>query len=132
MKDSEPVQITVSPDGFLNMISKLNGGALTDELNRELSKGVGALLDHGGKSEITLKIKLSKTMGIDAGLTIGHDVTAKHPKEVRPSKVMFITSDNGVLDHPQEQGSLGLEGKTEPVKTGLEKSTGNVSHLNQA
>ena len=128
MKDLKPLEIAVSPDGFLNMLHKQNGGHLIDELNTELAKGVGAILDHGGKSEITLKIKLSGAVGVERGITIIHDVITKHPREARPAKTMFVSPGNGVLNAPAEQGELGIGEQVEAVQGGLEK-TDNVSQL---
>lgn len=130
MSKLKPVSITVSPDGFINMLNSQNGGAVVDELNRELLKGVGAVLDHGGKSSITLKINLSKSIGVERGITIDHDVTTKHPKEVRPAKTMFVSSANGLLDAPETQGSFELDESAEDSGSSLsESSSANVSHI---
>lgn len=116
---NEPKEVTVSPDGFINLLMQQNGGALIDELDRELIKGVDAVLDHAGNSTITLKIGLTRLKDLDSAMTITHDVTTKHPKEKRPAKAMFITDGNGLSDQQQDQVSLDLGA---PVKA-------EVSHL---
>lgn len=103
-----PAIIEVSEDGFLNLLRCQNGGALVDELDRELIKGVGAVLDNGGTSKITLQISIKRIRELDRAMTILHEVKVSHPKEDRPSRAMFITAGNGLADQPAEQISLGL------------------------
>lgn len=117
-----PAQIEVSEDGFLNLLRSQNGGALVEELDRELIKGVGAVLDHGGTSSITVKISLKRIPNLESAMTIFHDVKVNHPKEDRPAKAMFITFGNGLADQQAEQGRLSLEEsvtrKTQLVQSG--------------
>jgi len=124
-----PVQIEVSDDGFMNMLRGLNKGAVVEELDRELIKGVGAILDHGGSSTITLKISIKRIRDLESAVSITHDVVAKHPKEDRPVKAMFITSGNGLVDQQQEQPSLPL-GEGRPLtRSNLSEPTGTVTRL---
>lgn len=102
------MQVEISPDGFMNMLRNQNGGALVDELDRELIKGIEAILDHGGESSITVKFKIKRIRELDKAVNIEHDVVAKHPKEDRPKKAMFITTGNGLADQPQEQQAFDL------------------------
>ncbi len=113
-------EVTISEDGFINMLMQQNGGAVIDELDREMIKGIQAVLDHGGKTDITLKISISKLNDLESAMRIKHDVVAKHPKEERPMKAMFLTKENGLSDQQQDQSSLDLGS---PV----DKAT--VSHL---
>lgn len=117
---NEPKEVIISPDGFLNLIMHLNGGAVIDELDREMIKGNQAVLDHSGASEITLKIKISRLKDLECAMTVSHDVIAKHPKEKRPLKAMFLTDGNGFSDQQQDQTSLDL---------GAPVSKAPVSHL---
>lgn len=105
-----PQSIEISEDGFLNLLRSQNGGALVEELDRELIKGVGAVLDLGGTSSITVKISLKRIPNMESAMTILHDVKVNHPKEDRPAKAMFVTLGNGLADQPAEQGRLNLEG----------------------
>lgn len=125
------MEIEISEDGFINMLNSQNGGAVVDELNREMCKGIGAILDHGGSSTVTVKFTFKKISGMDSGISISHDVIAKHPKEDRPNKAMFISTGNGLLDQPQEQQILPLGEKTEPVQSKLGDTTDNITHLNK-
>jgi hypothetical protein len=97
------MKVEISEDGFINMLMNQNGGAVVDELNRELSKSICAILDHGGGAEITLKIKLSKLKSMNAAMRVEHDVIVKNPKEERIDQAMFLSSTNGLLIQPQEQ-----------------------------
>lgn len=107
------MQVEISEDGFINMLMNQNGGAVIEELDREMIKGTGAIFDFGGTSEITLKIKQKRIANMETAVSIAHDVIAKHPKEDRPLKAMFVTTGNGLTDQHQEQKSLGL-GESRP------------------
>lgn len=120
-----PIPIEVSDDGFLNMLRCLNGGAVVEELDRELIKGISAILDHGGSSSITLKISVKRIKNMEAAVTIEHDVVAKHPKESRPAKAMFLTHGNGVVDQPQHQQPLGLGEASAPRQNKLTEESGS-------
>lgn len=102
------MQVEISEDGFINLLLNQNSGALVEELDRELTKGIGAILDHGGDSKITLTIGVKRIAGLEAAVNILHDVKVAHPKEPRPKKAMFITNGNGVTDQPQKQERLAL------------------------
>ena len=123
--------VNISPDGFINMLMNQNGGALVDELDREMIKGNQAIFDHGGASSITLKIKLKKIPNMDTAVDIAHDVEAKHPKEDRPHGAMFVTPGSGLTDQYQKQESLGLGEESKPVVNRLgEGSDNKVSRIN--
>ncbi|ALO46603.1 hypothetical protein [Pseudohongiella spirulinae] len=126
-----PLPIEISEDGFLNMLRGLNKGAVIEELDKELIKGVGAILDHGGSSQITLKINIKRLRDLESAVTITHDVAAKHPKEDRPAKAMFVTHGNGLVDQQQEQGALPLGEGKEHKRATLTESAGSVTRLNR-
>ena len=119
------MEIEVSQDGFVNMLRSINGGALVEELDREMIKGVQAIFDHGGKAEITLKIKIDRVANLETAVNISHDVTAKHPREARAKKAMFITKGSGLSDQYQEQAGLPLGAPTESKRPTLSP----VSHF---
>jgi hypothetical protein len=102
------MEVEISEDGFINLLQKQNGGALIDELDREMIKGTQAIFDHGGTSEIILTIKLKKIPNMNAAVDIGHGVKLKFPKEARPHSAMFVTAGNGLADQFQDQKSLDL------------------------
>lgn len=102
------MEIEVSPDGFLNMLRHQNGGALVDELNRAQAEGVDAIMAHGGKAEVTLKLTFQRIKNMDTAVNISHDVMTKFPKEDRPTKAMFVTKGSGLSDQYQEQQSMDL------------------------
>lgn len=126
-----PLEIEISEDGFINMLRGLNGGAVVDELDRELIKAVGAVLDHGGASQITVKISLKRLRDLESAVTITHDVIAKHPKEVRPAKAMFVTQGNGLVDQHQKQELLPLGEGRDLKRATLTETSSNVSRLNR-
>lgn len=113
------MDIEVSEDGFINMLRAQNGGALIEELDRELITGIQAMFDHGGSSDITLKIKLSRVPNMATAVNIKHDVIAKHPQEERPTKAMFVTGGSGLTDQYQEQTNMELGEPIEPRKPNL-------------
>jgi len=124
--------INISEDGFMNMLNNQNGGALVDELNRELAKGVGAVLDNNGKSTITLKISIQKISGMDKGMVIKDDVTVSHPKEVRPSSAMFVSNGNGLLIQPQAQTTFNLDQSTGEILDPLADSVDPIKSTIEA
>jgi hypothetical protein len=113
------MEVSISEDGFLNMLQSQNGGALVDELDREMVKGIQAIFDHGGTAELTIKLKFSRLREMETALSVKHDVVAKHPKEERPSRVMFITKGSGLSDDYQEQEKLDLGEPVAPVRNTL-------------
>lgn len=123
------MDIPISEDGFINALRSINGGALVEELDREMIKAVQAIFDHGGKAEVTLKLKLARIANMDTAVTITPDVQTKVPKEERPSKAMFVTAGSGLSDQHQEQQGLPLGEETErPVTTltTVDKKTGEI------
>lgn len=113
------MEITCSPDGFINMLNNQNGGALVTELDRELKKGIEAILDHGGSSEITLKIKIGRIKSMEKAVSVSHDVITRFPKEERLSQAMFLSNGNGLLIQPQSQTALDFE-QAAPVEKKLD------------
>lgn len=118
-----PETIEVSEDGFINLLRCQNGGALVDELDRELIKGVGAVLDNGGTSKITLQISIKRIRELDAAMTISHEVKVSHPKEDRPTRAMFVTAGNGLADQQPEQGKLSLPEQSTKKPTQLKPAS---------
>lgn len=123
------MQIEISEDGFLNMVRTVGGGALLDELERELIKAVGAILDHGGKATINLKFNLQRIRNMEGAIDIGHDVSVTLPKEERAHAAMFVTRGNGLATQHQKQEQLPLGQATSPVRPKLEAAGGNITRL---
>ena len=120
-----------SPDGFINMLMNLNGGAVIDELDRAIIDGLQSIHDNGGKAEINLCIKLGKTQGLDKTMTIEDVVKTKFPKEKRPKSLMFVTNGNGLVTQIQEQQKLELN-PAEQKPAALQKAEASkVSHNNK-
>lgn len=102
------METKISDDGFLNLLQAQNGGALVDELDRELIKAVEAVLDHNGSATITLTIGVSRIKNLEAAMSITHDVKTKLPKAERPASAMFLTPGNGLSVQFQKQEALPL------------------------
>jgi hypothetical protein len=121
-----------APDGFVNMLLNLNGGAVIEELDRAVIDGLQAIHDNGGKSEITLKVKLSNTVGLDKTITVENDVKTNFPQEKRPNSLMFVTHGLGLVTQHQEQQQLPLAQAEKPAAPVLSRAdTANVTHLKQ-
>lgn len=126
------MQVEISKDGFIAMLIAQNGGAVVDELDRELMNGVAGIFDHKGKSSITLKVELSRVTNMETAVNVKHDIIAKHPQEERPTRAMFITAGNGLSDDFQKQQTLGLGEASTAVSGRLsDSSDGKVTHLNK-
>lgn len=102
------MEVKISPDGFLNLLLNQNGGALVDELDRELIRATEAVLDHNGKATITLSISVQRIKNLESAMDVGHDVKVKLPEADRPHTAMFITAGNGLSADHQKQESLPL------------------------
>jgi hypothetical protein len=113
------MEIEISEDGFINALRSQNGGALIEELDRELAKAVQAIFDHKGGAEITLKLKIERLPRMENALEITPAVAVKLPKEERPSKVMWVTAGSGLTDQYQEQQSMDLGSPVQPQKATL-------------
>lgn len=123
------MQIEISEDGILNMIRTINGGALLQELERELINSVGAILDHGGKATINVKFSFTRIKNLEKAIDIGHDVSVTLPKEERAHAAMFVTRGNGLATQHQKQESLPLGEATAQARPTLEPVKTNVSRL---
>jgi len=123
------MEIEISPDGFINALKTINGGALIDELDRDIIKAVEAIFDNGGKADITLKLTLSRIANMETAVNIKHDVIVKLPKEDRPNQAMFVTAGSGLTDQFQKQDALPLGEQTErrvAQLTTVDKTTGEI------
>ena len=118
-----------SPDGFINALLNLNGGAVVQELDSAMINGLQAIHDNGGKAEIVLKISLKHTQGLEKTITIENDVKTNFPQEKRPASLMFVTHGLGLVTQRQDQQLLPLT-QTEQNRPVLQKAeTANVSHI---
>jgi hypothetical protein len=120
-----------SPDGFINMLTSLNGGAVVQELDRAIIDGLQSIHDNGGKAEINLCIKMGQTQGLEKTITIEDSVKTKFPKEKRAKSLMFVTHGNGLVTQVQEQQKLELS-PAEQKPASLQKAEASkVSHINK-
>lgn len=123
------MDIPISDDGFVNALRLINGGALVDDLDRDLIKAVSAILDHGGKAEITLKLKLARIANMDTAVNVTPDVVVKLPKGEQASKALFVTHGHGLSDQYQEQQGLPLGPETDRPRAKLatiDPTTGEI------
>ena len=123
------MNIPISDDGFVNALCSINTGELVHELDRSLIKAVRAIFDHGGKAEITLKLKLARIPNMDTAVNITPETVVKLPKEEMPSKALFVTRDHGLSDQYQEQQGLPLGPETERPRAKLapiDPTTGEI------
>lgn len=123
------MDVPISEDGFINVLRAMNGGALIEELDREMINAVQAIFDLGGKAEVTVKLKINRIANMEAAVNITPDLVVKIPKEERPSKAMFVTPGSGLTDQFQEQRGLPLGEETErpaPKLTTVDTATGEI------
>lgn len=113
------MKLEISEDGFLHLLRAINGGALVDELDRELIKANCAVLDHGGKATISLKITVQRIKNLEAAMDIGHDLKVSLPEEERPHTAMFLTKGNGLSSQFQKQEMLPLLSPQEQIRPKL-------------
>lgn len=125
------MQLEVSDDGYLFLLRSINGGALVDELDRELIKANCAVLDFGGKATITLKISVQRIKNLDSAMDIAHDLKVSLPEEERPHTAMFLTKGNGLSAQFQKQKALPLLEPTAPVRASLDPVENKVTRFHQ-
>ena len=116
-------------DGLINALRLINNGAVVVELDSRLTQSVAAIFDHGGKAEITLKLKLARIPNMDTAVNLTAEVTTKLPKGDPASKALFVTPTCGLSDHSQEQRKLPLGPETERPRAKLatiDTATGEI------
>lgn len=122
--------IEIEDDGYLNMLLSLDGGNVVRELDAALTRGVNAVLDYNGASQIQLNIEVKRIRDMESAMTISNTIKQKHPEKARPSKAMFISIHGGLIDQPQEQTALDLH-PSGTTKADLHESATNVSQLHK-
>ncbi len=107
------MEIEISEDGFIAAIRVMEEGVLVEDLDRQVAECVQAIQEHGGKAELTLKIKIARIPNMDTAVGLTPTVITKIPKPDRPAKVLFVTKDSGLTDQYQKQDDLDLG---QPIK----------------
>ncbi|WP_339064776.1 hypothetical protein [Teredinibacter turnerae] len=125
------MEIEISEDGFINMLRNHNGGALVDELDRELIKGISAIQDFGSETKVGVVFTIKRIKEMTTAVNIIPTVTKKHPEEPPTKGAMFISRSNGLITQKQEQQQLQLEGNTIERKTTLAPINNPVSSIGQ-
>ncbi len=95
---------------FNTFLTRLEGGALEEELSELLRKAVSeisdACLDRGGKHTATITLKVALTMDAkDKVIEVAADVTDKMPKAPRGRGGLFFAGRDGYLsrENPRQQ-----------------------------
>lgn len=123
------MDIPISEDGFINALRAINGGAIVEELDREMINAVQAIFDNGGKAEITLKLVIARIPNMEAAVNLRPKVTSRLPQEDPPNKAMFVTPGNGLTDQFQAQDNLPLGDEVDrprPALTTVDRETGEI------
>lgn len=126
-----PKEITISDDGFINMLTNLGKKQLVEELDKTLINAIQAIGDFGGTAEIKLNLKLKRIKSVRSAVSIVHDVVAKIPEEPREDDALFVTAGHGLVNQFQEQSSLDLQ-HSDKERQSLQQADSKVTSLDEA
>jgi len=102
MQDHDTSHKDVDLKSFHMLLTRLEGGALNEELTREIHKAVqeisDACLDRGGKHKASVTLKLDFVMTQkDKIVEVEADIQTKLPKTPRGRAGMFFCNEHGHL-----------------------------------
>jgi hypothetical protein len=99
---------------FVNLIMEMRGGAVATDLNNKFNEMLTAVLETGGKGELTVKIKAAPSkMGMGGcvlEVETEHECKMKKP-ELSVGKAFFFVTKDGELtrDDPAQTAMFQLD-----------------------
>lgn len=91
-------------------IGEINRGLLDEELGMAIKEVTAAVLRHGKKGTVTMKLEISAHNFDMGSVKILHDVKAVLPKEKREGGILFATPSGKLT--PNDPAQISLELKT--------------------
>lgn len=110
---SEPLDIQPTARPVVRALNDIGDGAFLVESSSKLMEVVAAVHENGGKGEITIKLKISKSG--NSMVKIDSDVSSKKPKPAKLPTVLYSSEDGQLLQYDPRQGQLDLEDADEPA-----------------
>ena len=101
-------------------IADLNGGVLEEQLSAILSEVASAVVDHGRKGEVTLKLDIKK-------LGEGHQVQIEHTLKYKRPTMRGSRSEDSASTTPMHVGSKGALTFFPENQTTMFDKKGNVA-----
>lgn len=85
-----------SKETIFNVLARADHGQFVEDLNAALREVNAKVLETGCKGEITIKVKVDKTSGMNTGLEVACAFAAKVPQPPRAPDLYF-TDEEGQL-----------------------------------
>jgi len=98
---------------FAEFIREHKGGKVDAEMMAAIQEATSAVMLHGGKASVTLKLSIQQHHSIDDTLIIYDDVVVKAPKEPRNAAIMYGNKKTGALSHEPWQQKMSYTKKPE-------------------
>jgi len=104
---------------FADVLRELGGGKDHDELSRKFRDLMTAVVAHGKKGDIVLKIAAEPVKGVEGGVRITTTLAVKAPQPERKASIFYTDRDgNAVRDDPNQltfDGTLKAVEPTQPA-----------------
>ena len=106
---------------FVNLVMEMRGGAVATDLNNKFNEMLTAVLETGGKGELTIKIKAAPSkMGLGGAVLeveTEHECKMKKP-ELAVGKAFFFVTKEGDLtrDDPAQTAMFALDNPETKVR----------------
>ncbi len=106
---------------FVSMLVDMRNGAVAQDLNLKFNEMLTAVLDTGGKGELTIKIKAAPSkMGLGGAVLeveTEHECKMKKPELAVGKSFFFVTKDGELTrDDPAQTAMFELEAKQSKEK----------------
>lgn len=105
---------------LLQTLLDMRGGRVVSDVNKKFNEVLTAVLETGGKGDLTLKLKIAPNRMARGGAVLAvsceHECKMKIPElELNPS-IFYITQDGNFTQTDPEQGEFDLQEKEDNVR----------------
>lgn len=98
---------------FVGVLMDMAGGRAAQEVSREFSKLMAAVVENNGKGELTVKIKVEPEGWDEEGgvrqVNVTHSVATKEPRRRLGRSTFFVDENGGLSRHEPNQLLLDVE-----------------------
>lgn len=106
---------------FINLLMEMRGGAVAVDLNSKFNEMLAAVLETGGKGELTVKIKASPAkMGMGGAVLeveTEHECKVKKPELAIGRSVFFVNQEGNLTrNDPAQAAMFAAEPETKSTK----------------
>lgn len=113
----------------MEVLGRLRGGRVMEELAMELNKVVEGVLSTGKKGSVVLTINLTKIDSAPNGLVLKAEVDGKPPEMATATDVFFADESNNLFVNNPRQRDLFGQGPRAVLRPGerLDPNTGDIT-----